>query len=306
MLYQGSGLWISGRVKAVPMLVGFLAFVCSAAPSYSCAGPSGQVQARSPEETLRTWERQLIQSPEMSARLSWAEKSLRPSGRQKLERMARLLAPGIATGTAFSGLQKQAELDVIASFAGLAGKDVSEAAFIVMAMATKDMDDDLRMIMAEIKAMTAAQQQLRDLIHDLNSWNSQQMSGHHESEDIEQEETGTSSAPLRVVRPPRKAQTLSVRPIVLKKESSPVIHLEYLRTPVIPPLPPRDSNVTIEGLKALRDDLKGKLDGMNEMSEMTSLRLQLTMDRRSKIIQTLSQMMRKISTTQDILVQNIK
>jgi hypothetical protein len=54
------------------------------------------------------------------------------------------------------------------------------------------------------------------------------------------------------------------------------------------------------------DKLKGKLDGMNEMSEMTSLRLQMTMDRRSKFISTLSNIMKKISTTQDTLVQNIK
>ncbi len=54
------------------------------------------------------------------------------------------------------------------------------------------------------------------------------------------------------------------------------------------------------------DKLKGKLNGMNEMSEMTSLRLQMTMDRRSKFISTLSNMMKKISTTQDTLVQNIK
>jgi hypothetical protein len=55
-----------------------------------------------------------------------------------------------------------------------------------------------------------------------------------------------------------------------------------------------------------QDKLKGKLDGMNEMSEMTSLRLQMLMDRRSKFISTLSNIMRKISTTQDTLVQNIK
>jgi hypothetical protein len=53
-------------------------------------------------------------------------------------------------------------------------------------------------------------------------------------------------------------------------------------------------------------ELRNRLDGMNEMSEMTSLRLQMTMDRRSKFISTLSQIMKKISTTQDILVQNIK
>ena len=57
---------------------------------------------------------------------------------------------------------------------------------------------------------------------------------------------------------------------------------------------------------SVQDELKKKLDGMNEMSEMTSLRLQMTMDRRSKFISTLSNIMKKISTTQDTLVQNIK
>ena len=55
-----------------------------------------------------------------------------------------------------------------------------------------------------------------------------------------------------------------------------------------------------------KDSLNERLEGMNEMSEMTSLRLQMTMDRRSKFISTLSQMMTKISTTQDTLVQNLK
>jgi hypothetical protein len=55
--------------------------------------------------------------------------------------------------------------------------------------------------------------------------------------------------------------------------------------------------------RAVQDDLKGKLDGMNEM---TSMRLQMTMDRRSKFISTLSNIMKKISTTQDNLVQNLK
>jgi hypothetical protein len=53
-------------------------------------------------------------------------------------------------------------------------------------------------------------------------------------------------------------------------------------------------------------ELKRKLNGLKEMSEMNSLRLQMTMDRRSKFISTLSNMMKKISTTQDTLVQNIK
>ena len=53
-------------------------------------------------------------------------------------------------------------------------------------------------------------------------------------------------------------------------------------------------------------ELKKNLDDMNEMSEMTSLRLQMTMDRRSKFIETLSNIMKKISTTQDTVTQNVK
>jgi hypothetical protein len=45
---------------------------------------------------------------------------------------------------------------------------------------------------------------------------------------------------------------------------------------------------------------------MNEMSDMTSLRLQMTMDRRSQFISTLSNIMKKIGTTQETLIQNIK
>ena len=54
------------------------------------------------------------------------------------------------------------------------------------------------------------------------------------------------------------------------------------------------------------EDTGRNLDSMNEMSEMTSMRLQMAMDRRSKFISTLSNIMKKISDTQGALVQNLK
>lgn len=59
-------------------------------------------------------------------------------------------------------------------------------------------------------------------------------------------------------------------------------------------------------LDTLADDLKERLDSLNELSEMTSLRLQMMMDQRSKIISTLSNILKKISTTQDAVVRNLK
>ena len=48
------------------------------------------------------------------------------------------------------------------------------------------------------------------------------------------------------------------------------------------------------------------MDSMSEMGETESLRLQMAMDRMSKLMSTLSNMLKKISDTQNNIVQNIK
>ena len=53
-------------------------------------------------------------------------------------------------------------------------------------------------------------------------------------------------------------------------------------------------------------ELKQTLYSMGKISEMDALRLQMLMDRRSKFITTLSNIMKKISSTQDTLIQNLK
>ena len=68
----------------------------------------------------------------------------------------------------------------------------------------------------------------------------------------------------------------------------------------------RGKIIRYEQLLAIRDGLKDQFDSQSEMSEMTSLRLQMAMDRRSKFMQTLSNIMKKISSTEDTLAQNLK
>jgi hypothetical protein len=48
------------------------------------------------------------------------------------------------------------------------------------------------------------------------------------------------------------------------------------------------------------------VDSLSEQSETQSLELQMTMDRRSKLIDTLSNVLKKISDTGDSVVQNLK
>ncbi|MCX6572238.1 MAG: hypothetical protein NT006_12615 [Candidatus Aminicenantes bacterium] len=287
--------------RAVSLLA-LSAWVAIAMPAEGQSGPGGS----NPDKRLGAWEKQLVLPPKVSARLTWAQRRLQPSGLRSLEKMGRTLAPAVAAGTGFPSLRDQAEREVTASFEGLSRMDISKAAFIVLSMAAKDMDNDIRMIMAEIKATNAAKQKLRDLIKELNGWVSQEMAKHPRSEDID---SGKLDAPGTKARAPRlstKTTAPPLRRMILETRVSPVIHFEYVKTPVIPPLPPRHPGLTVSGLKSLRDDIQGNLDGLNEMSEMTSLRLQMTMDRRSKFIETLSNIMKKIGTTQETLAQNIK
>lgn len=185
--------------------------------------------------------------------------------------------------------------DRILAAAGLTDMDVCEAAFMVMTMAARDLDDDIRLIMAEINAMTNAKQRLRALIADLNQWISQEMSRTADDEAGRQPVAGSS---------PRGMFKVSSQGVEYDRPrpdlEAPNLVAEHRATYDL------GGRVTTVGLASLLDELKGKLDGMSEMSEETALRLQLTMDRRAKLISTLSNMMKKISTTQDTLVQNIK
>ena len=55
-----------------------------------------------------------------------------------------------------------------------------------------------------------------------------------------------------------------------------------------------------------KEIVKNKLDSMSEMGEMESLRLQMAMDRISKMMSTLSNLLKKISDTASAITQNIK
>jgi hypothetical protein len=54
------------------------------------------------------------------------------------------------------------------------------------------------------------------------------------------------------------------------------------------------------------DELLAGLDSMSEMGEMESLRLQMAMDRMSKMMSTLSNLLKKISDTSSQITQNLK
>jgi len=62
----------------------------------------------------------------------------------------------------------------------------------------------------------------------------------------------------------------------------------------------------LDALQKQQGELKDKLDSMTEMSETTAMRLQMMMDRRSKFMEALSNMMKKMAATSDSIKQNLK
>lgn len=66
------------------------------------------------------------------------------------------------------------------------------------------------------------------------------------------------------------------------------------------------SNISRQDIKSLAEKVSRDLDSMNEMSEMNSLRLQMAMDRLSKMQSSLSNILKKIDSTKNQIVQNLK
>ena len=120
---------------------------------------------------------------------------------------------------------------------------VSALAFIVTMQAARSAEDDLRALMAKVKAINSQKKKMRELLQEKHVGN-----------------------------------------------------LDFEAT----------FQVMAIGLDALIDQMKNDLDSMSEMGEMESLRLQMAMDRLSKMMSTLSNLLKKISDTASQITQNLK
>jgi hypothetical protein len=219
--------------------------------------------------------------PEMTRRFAALQPRLQPSARAWVEQQARLEAQKSAPDVA--GLEAAIRSRFLPANPGsnpnLAGSDIEAVAFLVMMQATNAMDKDLQQIMAEVQAMTDAKQKLRDLMNQLNKGVA----------------TGTGKPDAPCLTPLCRSLASELRE--LATATAGLGHPVRLQAP---------ANPTYANLRTLQGPLQQNLDSMNEMSEMTSLRLQMAMDRRSKFVETLSNIMKKLSDTSESIVQNMK
>jgi hypothetical protein len=126
-------------------------------------------------------------------------------------------------------------------------------AFIVMMEAAKSAQEDLKAIMAQVKAINREKGQLRELMNEASE-----------------------------ARPSRRA-ALDFDGV-----------LQLLLT------------LYEKQIEAEARELLNRLDSMSEMGETESLRLQMMMDRMSKMMNIISNLLAKLSETNSQIVQNLK
>jgi putative addiction module CopG family antidote len=168
------------------------------------------------------------------------------------------------------------------------GTDIEALAFLVMMEAAKGADEDLKSIMASVKAITAAKSILRDMLSMVKRDISANLGQRDGKPPLDLARgMGSPRAYHRARMPhPDPESPGSVKFVTIDLYAGRLDHISQLET--------------------VRDELNDKLDSMSEMGEMMWLRLQMQMDRRSRMFQTLSNILKKMSDTQSCLIQNLK
>ncbi len=154
--------------------------------------------------------------------------------------------------------------DNYANLGNMGDGDIMALAFIVMMEAAKSESEDLKQIMARVKAINNAKAQQRKNLADAQT--AQAAAGDHDP-----------GGCVDAADCPDDPNAMTAVPAGGAKD-----------------------------IDNAKDTVKDKLDSLSEMGEMESLRLQMAMDRKSKLMSTLSNLLKKESDTSDSIIQNIK
>ena len=200
----------------------------------------------------------------------------------------RFADPAAVATAALQRMQRAQAGIAYGDLGALADGDIMALAFIVMMEAAKSAREDLKSIMDGVKAIDAAKGALHTLMTKINR------------------DVAANSCRGAEVRALDLTRGLGGERAYHKAE-----------VPCLDPDAPGDVRIaTVDlwpgkltkraELETILDDIKGRLDSLSEMGEMESLRLQMAMDRMSKMMTTLSNLLKKISDTAQSITQNLK
>jgi len=171
---------------------------------------------------------------------------------------------------------------------GAVDADIESLAFLTMMEAAKSAQEDVRAIMASVKAINATKKAMRDLLGKIARDATANANKRDSQGPLDfSKGLGSEAAYHKVPFPVADAQAKG--------------GVSFAATDLWAGTITKKAEID-----ALVDQMKNDLDSMSEMGETESLRLQMAMDRMSKMMSTLSNILKKISDTANTITQNLK
>jgi hypothetical protein len=170
---------------------------------------------------------------------------------------------------------RQAALSDAAALGATSPQDIDALAAMILLQASENADAELRDMQAQMQSINAQKQRLRE----------------------QQAQMQAAEASAKAQAGPAVANMSRPDAIAPQSPAPVIVH-------------PAASGYGASGLRPVPPQIpqnpKGRLDSMSDMGEMESMRLQMAMDRRSKFLEALSNIMKKISDTDATIAQNLK
>ena len=188
------------------------------------------------------------------------------------------------------------------NLAGMGDGDIMALAFIVIMEAAKSAREDLKAIMDGVKAINKEKEAWRAVADTINRYRAAAAA---KPDDFAAEKMPTiPKGPRKNLRgKPAGAATLDGHALAfnIADSNSAIVSGGF----VVQGTGSRGI-VTKADIDSAKEAVKNKLDSLSEMGEMESLRLQMAMDRMSKMMSTLSNLLKKVSETAQSVTQNLK
>lgn len=187
--------------------------------------------------------------------------------------------------------QQEAVKAIQSCFKDLSPEGVDILAFYVLGEALGNMGEDMRTIISESGKVRNAKKEYKEYLNKLKE----------KSQQFDKPEQPPPVPVTAEIKHPVSAAAAVRKPAAA---TTPHFGIEYPKAPV----------TTVKDIgKMSRDELaeeikriETELNDFSDLSNTYALRLQMIMNRRSKVISTVSNILKKISATQDTIIQNIK
>lgn len=219
---------------------------------------------------------------------------LQPTAKQKIVRASKDYEKRILSSNWRLDYHDAAVDAVRSQFGNLPTQDIDVLVQLVMFELWQSEEEALKEMLEEMHRMNELKNKHREYIDLLKKQKANARSKMRKEFKASSKQTLTASVPKK----PRPVRTSA------KMASTRYLKIKYPKTPNI--AHKNTKNMNLAELDKYVEDMEHKMATLSGLSEELSLKLQLLMDRRSKIIQTLSNMLKKISQTSDVLISNIK